>query len=104
VLGFSPSFRKKVVDRCVRLGSHQPPSQGLGLGDDFVDRSDADLAPGEIHHDVTVAIEADRLAKLCRNAVSSWACIGSFCRFRYRMVRRAEQEQTGVQLAAQPLD
>ena len=64
----SPSLREKVADRCSRLGSDQPPGQGLGLGDDFVDRSDADLATGEFHDDVTAVIQADRLAKLCRNA------------------------------------
>ena len=49
--------------RCIRLAGGQALRDRLGLGDDFIDGPDADLAPGEFDHNVTAVIETQRLPK-----------------------------------------
>ena len=65
-LGSAPPFDEERVYRGVRPPGSQTSRDCLSLADDFVDRPDADLAPGELDYDVTAMIETQHLPKPSR--------------------------------------
>ena len=65
---FPASLGEKGIDGRFGFAPDQSAGQDLRLGNHFLDGSDADLAIIELHHDIAAALEADRFAKLCRNA------------------------------------